>query len=202
MSEAALAIVLTAALLHASWNAVLKKGTDRFRTMTIMKIATVALAVPVVFLVPMPAAAAWLPILLSAAIHVAYNLTLLRAYAHGDLGQVYPIARGSSPLLVTLGAAAGSGRVAAANSAGRYRACLVWNFEAGRRLVTQRVYGGNSSGDPDRCFDCRLHGRRWARRQSVRQYDFLCGVAFPTRGNTDPDHFIGERAPKRPAFFG
>ncbi len=107
MSEAALAIVLTAALLHASWNAVLKKGTDRFRTMAVMKIATMVIAIPAIFFVPTPAAAAaWPALALSAAIHFAYDLSLLRAYAHGDFSQVYPIARGSSPLLVTLGAAA------------------------------------------------------------------------------------------------
>ena len=54
----------------------------------------------------MPAKASWGYAALSAVLHVGYNLFLVRTYRHGDLGQTYPISRGSSPLLVSLGAAA------------------------------------------------------------------------------------------------
>jgi drug/metabolite transporter (DMT)-like permease len=73
--------------------------------MVIMSVASAAASVPGMILLPLPKIASWPFILVSAAIHVAYNCALVRAYAHGDLGQVYPVARGSSPMLVTLGAA-------------------------------------------------------------------------------------------------
>jgi drug/metabolite transporter (DMT)-like permease len=105
VSPAALILVLGAAFLHVSWNAVLKGGADRFRAIVIICMAAAAASVPGLILLPAPAAASWPFIAVSAAIHVAYNCALVHAYAHGDLGQVYPVARGSSPLLVTLGAA-------------------------------------------------------------------------------------------------
>ena len=100
------AIVLFAALLHASWNALLKGGSDRLWSMTIMGIATsLACAVLLPFL-PMPYQPSWPYLVGSATLHIGYNIFLIRAYRGGDFGSAYPIARGSSPLLVTLGAAA------------------------------------------------------------------------------------------------
>lgn len=105
MSPAIVALVLCAAVMHASWNALLKSGGDRLRAITLMSLASGVAALPALFVLPVPAAAAWPALLFSAAVHVAYNLFLVLAYRHGDLGQVYPIARGSSPLLITLAAA-------------------------------------------------------------------------------------------------
>lgn len=102
-------IVLFAALLHASWNALLKSGGDGFWSMTVMGIATsLACAAALPFL-PVPLRASWLFILASALLHVGYNAFLIRAYRGGDFGSAYPIARGSSPLLVTVGAALTAG---------------------------------------------------------------------------------------------
>ncbi|MCP2071763.1 UNVERIFIED_ORG: drug/metabolite transporter (DMT)-like permease [Pseudomonas lini] len=102
-------LVLFAALLHASWNALLRGGADRLWSMTIMCIAVaIASAVAAAFLAP-PAAASWGYALLSALLHIGYNLFLVRSYRVGDLGQTYPIARGSSPVLITLGAAVFAG---------------------------------------------------------------------------------------------
>lgn len=99
------ALVLFAALLHASWNAVLKKGPDGFWGMTVMGIATSLACAALVPFLPAPARASWPYIAGSALLHVGYNAFLVRAYARGEFGSAYPIARGSSPLLVTLGAA-------------------------------------------------------------------------------------------------
>jgi drug/metabolite transporter (DMT)-like permease len=99
------ALVLFAALLHASWNALLKGGEDRFWSMTIMGVATaLACAVFLPFL-PLPHMASWPCILGSSLLHVGYNAFLIRAYRSGEFGAAYPVARGSSPLLVTMGAA-------------------------------------------------------------------------------------------------
>ena len=98
-------LVLFAALLHACWNALLKGGSDGLWGMTVMGVATsITCAVLVPFL-PTPARASWPYIAGSALLHVGYNAFLIRAYRRGEFGSAYPIARGSSPLLVTLGAA-------------------------------------------------------------------------------------------------
>src|SRR5882724_3250458 len=99
------AIVLFAALLHASWNALLKGGSDGFWAMTVMGIATSIACAALAPFLAVPARASWPYIAGSALLHVGYNGFLVRAYRRGEFGSAYPIARGSSPLLVTLGAA-------------------------------------------------------------------------------------------------
>ncbi len=103
------AIVLFAALLHASWNALLRGGSDRLWSMTIMGIATSIACAALLPFLPMPHRASWPYLVGSAVLHIGYNLFLIRAYRSGDFGSAYPIARGSSPLLVTLGAATAAG---------------------------------------------------------------------------------------------
>ena len=98
-------IVLLAAMLHASWNAMLHGNRDRFLSMTWMSIAIAAVATFVVLRNPLPASAAWPYIVASGLVHIVYNVSLVRSYRRNDLALAYPIARGSSPLLVTLGAA-------------------------------------------------------------------------------------------------
>ncbi|WP_250437591.1 EamA family transporter [Caballeronia sp. ATUFL_F2_KS9A] len=98
-------VVILAAVLHASWNAMLHGNRDRFLSMTWMSIAIGAVSAIVVFYLPMPAKAAWPYIVASGLVHIVYNVSLVRSYRRGDLAQAYPIARGSSPMLVTLGAA-------------------------------------------------------------------------------------------------
>lgn len=78
---------------------------DRFLSMTWMSIAIAAVSTLVIVFTPLPAAAAWPYIVASGLVHIVYNMSLVRAYRRSDLAQAYPIARGSSPLLVTLGAA-------------------------------------------------------------------------------------------------
>jgi drug/metabolite transporter (DMT)-like permease len=99
------ALVLFAALLHASWNALLKGGGDRLWSMTIMGLAIFLAGAVLAPLFPLPQPASWPCILASAILHVGYNAFLIRAYRNGEFGSAYPVARGSSPLLVTLGAA-------------------------------------------------------------------------------------------------
>jgi drug/metabolite transporter (DMT)-like permease len=113
MSLGIAALVLLAALLHASWNALLRSGRDRTQTMAFMCAAQAGLAVVAMAVLggrlQFPNSAAWGCIVASTIIHVGYNLFLVRAYKTGDLGEAYPIARGSSPLLVALGAAVVAG---------------------------------------------------------------------------------------------
>lgn len=105
------ALVLLAAAMHASWNALLKGDDDGFWVMTVMGIATSAACAVLLLFLPLPARASWPFILLSALLHVGYNALLVRAYRGGEFSSAYPIARGSSPLLVTLGAAVTAGEM-------------------------------------------------------------------------------------------
>lgn len=105
MNPGVVALVLLAALLHASWNALLKSSGDRLCSLAIMTIGAGLGALPLILLTPLPHAAAWPYILLSGVLHTGDNLFLIRAYRIGDFSQSYPIARGSSPLLVAIGAA-------------------------------------------------------------------------------------------------
>ncbi|WP_244815966.1 DMT family transporter [Caballeronia sp. Lep1P3] len=99
------ACVLFAALLHATWNAMLHGNADRFLSMTWMSICIGIVSVAGIAFLPMPASGAWPCIVASGLVHIVYNMALVRAYQSGDLGATYPIARGSSPMLVALGAA-------------------------------------------------------------------------------------------------
>ncbi|MBN9218758.1 MAG: EamA family transporter [Mesorhizobium sp.] len=103
MSPLVVGLALFAAILHASWNAFLRTGADRLWTVTVMSFSSTALAVPLAILNGFPATPAWPYVGLSACLQVGYSLFLVAAYRYGELGQVYPIVRGSVPLLVTLG---------------------------------------------------------------------------------------------------
>ncbi len=96
-------LLLAAALMHATWNALLKSDrSDRLATFgVIMTTGTVMGACAVPFL-PMIEPAAWKYLIGSVLIHVLYYTFLLKAYSYGDLSHTYPIARGLGPLLVAL----------------------------------------------------------------------------------------------------
>lgn len=101
MTGLALALVLAAAFLHAGWNLALHDTGDRVPAMAVSGLAAGALLLPAVVLAP-----PWgvLPlVILSALAETAYALCLSAGYSRGELGLVYPLARGTAPLLVTLG---------------------------------------------------------------------------------------------------
>ena len=98
-------LVLVGALLHASWNALIKSGADKPLDTALVNSFGVLLALPAVALFGMPRLEAWPYLLGSMAIHIGYYIALAGAYRHGELGLTYPIMRGSAPLLVALGSA-------------------------------------------------------------------------------------------------
>ncbi|OHV12276.1 EamA family transporter [Kushneria phosphatilytica] len=102
MTTSVFLAVLIAAALHAGWNVLVRVNLDRLLAVTLIQIGSGVLALAGLAFVPVPAFAAWPWITLSALMHIGYNVYLARAYRIGDLGQVYPIARGAAPLLVTL----------------------------------------------------------------------------------------------------
>ncbi len=109
MTPLVVGLVLCAALLHATWNAVLRSGADRLWSITVMSLATTAVALPFALVLPLPAPPSWPYLCFSSALQIGYSLFLVLTYRHAELGQAYPIVRGSVPLLVTLGAAVFAG---------------------------------------------------------------------------------------------
>ena len=91
--------VLLAALLHASWNAMIKGGNDVLLDTAAIVAGAGLVALPFVFLVPLPAPASWPYICASVATHVAYYYLMINAYRTGELSLVYPLMRGVAPLL-------------------------------------------------------------------------------------------------------
>ena len=91
--------VLLAALLHASWNAMIKGSRDVLLDTSAIVVGAGVVAVPFLFVVPVPTAAAWPYIVASVAIHLAYYYLMVSAYRVGDLTLVYPLMRGVAPLI-------------------------------------------------------------------------------------------------------
>ena len=109
MPLTALVLVLVAALLHASWNIAAKRvgGDHRFALLTGLGASVLWAPLGLWFAVaelPRWGVREWAFLAASAVFHVAYTLVLLRGYREADLTVVYPVARGSGPLLTALGA--------------------------------------------------------------------------------------------------
>ncbi|GAA0699297.1 EamA family transporter [Vreelandella titanicae] len=104
-------IVLLAAIFNASWNAIVKVSGDRIAVMAVITLLGSLVSVFALPFVVIPDPASWPLLGLAILIHTAYHFCLPMAYHYGDFGQIYPIARGSAPLLVTLGAAAFAGEM-------------------------------------------------------------------------------------------
>ena len=96
------AAVMGAALLHASWNALIKTGTNKQTSMLIMTVWQGIIGLSIVIWLPVPDAAVWPWLIGSGVIHMFYQLFLAYAYEQGDLSRVYPLARGAAPMLVLL----------------------------------------------------------------------------------------------------
>jgi len=95
-------VVLFAALCHASWNFLVKRADDPFTGMTAVVFGHVPFGMLAVLVSPPVASAAWPFILVGALLHCGYQFFLLNAYRYGDLSQVYPMARGSAPLITAV----------------------------------------------------------------------------------------------------
>jgi phosphonate utilization associated putative membrane protein len=101
--------VLFGALLHASWNALVKSSKDKALDTAMIQTLAALVALPMAQWLGWPPAAAWPFLIASTAIHFAYYLALSSAYQHGDLGLTYPLMRGTAPLLVALASLAALG---------------------------------------------------------------------------------------------
>jgi drug/metabolite transporter (DMT)-like permease len=97
-----LILVLLSAGLHASWNLIVKRQSDKLFSGWLTSLVPSVLLAPALVFTGLPPSDVW-PILgTSGLVHTAYMIALVQAYTHGDLSVVYPVARGTAPLLVAL----------------------------------------------------------------------------------------------------
>jgi drug/metabolite transporter (DMT)-like permease len=89
--------------MHASWNALLRGGADRAQTMLVINVTIGTAGVVMMAFAGLPSLTSVPYVIASGLIHLIYNALLVRMYRRGDLGETYPVARGSSPALVSLG---------------------------------------------------------------------------------------------------
>jgi len=97
--------VLAAAVTHATWNAIAHGIKDQTLAFALIGVGGIVVAIPLVIFAAAPRPDCWPYLAASIVIHVFYNLLLMQCYRLGEFGQVYPLARGTSPLVVTILAA-------------------------------------------------------------------------------------------------
>jgi drug/metabolite transporter (DMT)-like permease len=102
MDSLVFAAVLLAAAAHAAWNAAIKRGFDPLVITVLIALGAGVVSLPILASVGLPVAAAWPWLIASVVVHLGYFAGLIEAYRAGDMSQVYPIARGSAPLLTAL----------------------------------------------------------------------------------------------------
>jgi phosphonate utilization associated putative membrane protein len=102
LSWAVVAAVLFGALLHASWNALIKAGNDKALDTALMHFLGCGVGAVLVALVGLPKREALPWLATSVVIHIGYYVTLVGAYRHGELGFAYPVMRGTAPLIVAV----------------------------------------------------------------------------------------------------
>ncbi|TWB55040.1 putative membrane protein [Rhizobium sp. ERR 922] len=100
MSLDVIALVLFGALLHATWNAIIKAGTDKSLDAALVSAGGAVAALPLLPFLPLPASATWPFIGASAILQFAYFQLVAAAYRAGDIGLVYPLMRGVAPLII------------------------------------------------------------------------------------------------------
>jgi drug/metabolite transporter (DMT)-like permease len=98
-------VVLAAAVTHAAWNAMAHGIRDQTLAFALIGVGGIAASIPLVIVAALPRSSAWPYLLASVGIHVFYVLLLMQCYRLGEFSQVYPLARGVSPLVVTILAA-------------------------------------------------------------------------------------------------
>ncbi|MCP9208541.1 EamA family transporter [Streptomyces sp. NEAU-Y11] len=182
--------VLIAAITHASWNAIAHGIRDQLLAFTLVGGGGAVCGLAMAAFTPVPDAAAWPYLLASAVVHVIYYVLLMRSFHLGDFGQMYPIARGTAPLVVTVLAAVFVGETPdawqatgiALASAGLLGVAL-WGVRGGRRAAADAdatANGATASG-----------GRPWlaltaavATGLSIAAYTVIDGLGVRASGSS------------------
>jgi len=166
--------VLFAAACHAAWNATIKRGLDPLATTALISIGAALVAAPFVPAVGLPAAEAWPWCVASVLIHLGYFAALIESYQAGDMGQVYPIARGSAPLMTAIATTALVGE-----RLGFYGWCGIALLVAGVLLLSLR--GGRELAR----FDRRAVGFALITATTICAYSVVDGVGARLAGDAN-----------------
>lgn len=97
-----LTLVLGTAVLHATWNALAKSLGDRWVASALIGIVNGLAGLAAIIAFGQPSPAAWPYLIASAGLQAVYLVALTSAYEHGDLSRLYPIIRGTAPVLVAV----------------------------------------------------------------------------------------------------
>ena len=180
-------MVLLAAFLHASWNALLRGGSDRAQSMLIMNVTVGITGLAMMAAAGLPSAASALYVLASGLIHLVYNALLVRMYRSGDLGETYPVARGSSPALVALGGSLAAGEwMNLIGTLGIGLVCAGIFMLAAARVRSARAASGLASGRPpkrDEGFHVMNMPAALATGVSIAAYTVVDGLGVRASGN-------------------
>jgi phosphonate utilization associated putative membrane protein len=171
LSAPVLAAVLVGALLHASWNALIKGGSDKALDTALIHGLGIMVALPIVAWTGLPAREAWPFLAASIVIHLGYYVALVGAYRHGDLGLTYPVMRGLAPLLVA---------AASVMAIGEHLSPIAW---AGVLAVSAGVVGiglsrGSVGGHPGKALRYAL-----ANAAIIALYTVIDGLGVRASGN-------------------
>ena len=140
MSLIVFAVVLAAALLHASWNAIVKAGGDKFLTTMMVTTAAAGISALTLPFLNVPARVSWPYAVAATLFQIPYLLLVARTYQLADMSQAYPLMRGTAPLIVALVSVFGMGEALSPTAwCGVMGICLgVVSIALGGRLQDQR----------------------------------------------------------------
>ena len=138
MSGFVVLIVLFGALLHASWNVIVKSGTDKYLNAVLVCGAAGLVALVLIPFLPLPLAPSWPYMIISTIFQVCYLFMVAAAYSNGDMSLAYPLMRGTPPLLVAMAAGPLIGEVLGAGQwlAIGFISCGVLTMALGSRRKT------------------------------------------------------------------
>ncbi len=140
MAPSVFVAVLFGAALHATWNAIVKGGSDKLMTTVLVVAASGLVAAASLPFLPLPAAASWPFLLASATVQLLYLALVAGAYAATDMSRAYPLMRGLAPALVAMAGVA---------FLGEHLGPIAW---AGVALISSGVFAMTfaASGEPSR----------------------------------------------------
>jgi len=95
-------VILLATIMHAIWNGMVKKHSDKAVALAGIILGHIPFSIVAIILLPAPSIESIPYIFASIVVHIGYQWFLLKSYEIGDLTKVYPIARGTGPLFVTV----------------------------------------------------------------------------------------------------
>jgi drug/metabolite transporter (DMT)-like permease len=164
--------VLVAAACHAGWNTLLKLDLEPIAATALMAAASGLIAAPIGLVLGLPREAAWPYLGASVVIHIGYFIALAEAYRFGDLGHVYPIARGAAPLMT-----AALATIWLAESPGTHGWAGIVVLAAGILLLAVR--GGRIA----KSFDVRSVGFALLTSLTITAYTLVDGLGARLAGN-------------------